>query len=185
MQYVSLTVRLGMAKSVEEVGSVLPSRLAGLRVLAVDDNATNRRIHGRDAVGLAHETCCRRRRPLGHDPIAAGDRRFTALFAGDHRREHARYGRIRFGGGNSQASTVVRHHGRDADLGRPKGRCGTLPPTRGCRLPTKPIGEAELLEAILRVLGSSAQINGPALVTRHALREEKARSGSCWRRTTR
>ncbi|MGA2076781.1 MAG: ATP-binding protein, partial [Terriglobia bacterium] len=38
------TTRLGVAKSVDEVGSVLPSRLADLRVLAVDDNATNRRI---------------------------------------------------------------------------------------------------------------------------------------------
>ncbi len=38
---------------------------------------------------------------------------------------------------------------------------------------TKPIGEAELLDAILHVLGSNAQSKGPALVTRHTLREEK------------
>jgi two-component system, sensor histidine kinase and response regulator len=38
---------------------------------------------------------------------------------------------------------------------------------------TKPIGESELLDAILRVLGSNPQTKGPELVTRHSLREEK------------
>ena len=38
---------------------------------------------------------------------------------------------------------------------------------------TKPIGETELLDAILRVLGSNPQIKAPGLVTRHTLREEK------------
>ena len=131
------TVRLGMAKSVEEVGSVLPSRLAGLRVLAVDDNATNRRImeemlwgwRMRPAVAEgAHAAMTRLQQ-------AIADALPFSLVITDV--EHARYGRIRFGGGNSQASTVVRYHRRDADLGRPKGRCGTLPPTRGWRLPHK------------------------------------------------
>ena len=39
---------------------------------------------------------------------------------------------------------------------------------------TKPIGEAELLEAVLRVLGSSrSRATEAALVTRHSLRDEK------------
>jgi CheY-like chemotaxis protein len=37
---------------------------------------------------------------------------------------------------------------------------------------TKPVGEAELLEAVLRVLGSQRTMAKPALVTRHSMREE-------------
>jgi signal transduction histidine kinase/CheY-like chemotaxis protein/streptogramin lyase len=38
---------------------------------------------------------------------------------------------------------------------------------------TKPIGQAELLDAVLRVAGSKRYTQKPALVTRHSLREER------------
>ena len=38
---------------------------------------------------------------------------------------------------------------------------------------TKPVGQAELLDAVLRVAGSKRSTEKPALVTRHSLREER------------
>ena len=167
------TVRLGLARPSNVAGPVLPSRLANLRVLAVDDNATNRRILEEMLWGW-------RMNPAVADGAQAAMTRLEqALDAGmpfsllltdvnmpgtdgfglvEEIRKHPRL----------SATTVVMltSAGQRGDA----ARCQQL--GVGAYL-TKPIGEAELLDAILHVLGSNPQMQAPALVTRHSLREEK------------
>jgi signal transduction histidine kinase/CheY-like chemotaxis protein len=168
------TVRLAVAKSVDEAGSVVPSRLADLRVLAVDDNATNRRI-------LEEMMWAWRMRPsVAEGAQAAMIRMQQAIDDGtpfslvitdvnmpgtdgfglvEEIRKHPRL--------SDTTIVMLTSAGQRGDA----ARCRQL--NVGAYL-TKPIGETELLDAILRVLGSKPQIKGPGLVTRHTLREEKS-----------
>ena len=167
------TVRLGLARASDVAGPVLPSRLANLRVLAVDDNATNRRILEEMLWGW-------RMNPAVADGAhAAMIRLEQALDAGmpfsllltdvnmpgtdgfglaEEIRKHPRLA--------GTTIVMLTSTGQRGDA----ARCQQL--GVGAYL-TKPIGEAELLDAILHVLGSSPEMKAPALVTRHSLREEK------------
>jgi signal transduction histidine kinase/CheY-like chemotaxis protein len=168
------TTRLGVAKSVDEVGSVLPSRLADLRVLAVDDNATNRRIleemmwgwRMRPSVAEgAHAAMIRLQQATDDgtpfslvitDVNMPGTDGFGLV---EEIRKHPRL--------SDTTIVMLTSAGQRGDA----ARCRQL--GVGAYL-TKPIGETELLDAILRVLGSNPQIKVPGLVTRHTLREEKS-----------
>jgi signal transduction histidine kinase/DNA-binding response OmpR family regulator len=167
------TVRLGMANSVDEVGSVLPSRLAGLRVLAVDDNATNRRImeemlwgwRMRPAVAEGAQAAMIRLQQAIADSLPYSlvitDVNMPGMDGFGLVEEIRKHPRL-----SETTVVMLTSAGQKGDA----ARCRQL--GVGAYL-TKPIGEAELLDAILHVLGSNAQSKGPALVTRHTLREEK------------
>jgi len=168
------TMRLGVAKSVDEVGSVLPSRLADLRVLAVDDNATNRRIleemmwgwrmrpsvaEGAQAAMIRLQQAIDDGTPFSlvvTDVNMPGTDGFGLV---EEIRKHPRL--------SDTTIVMLTSAGQRGDA----ARCRQL--SVGAYL-TKPIGETELLDAILRVLGSNPQIKAPGLVTRHTLREEKS-----------
>jgi len=167
------SVRLGVAKSVDEVESVLPSRLAELRVLAVDDNATNRRILEEMMWGWrmrpaaaegAHAAMIRLQQAIDDgtpfsllitDVNMPGTDGFGLV---EEIRKHPLL--------SDTTIVMLTSAGQQGDA----ARCRQL--NVGAYL-TKPIGETELLDAILRVLGSKPQIKAPGLVTRHTLREEK------------
>ena len=166
-------VRLGVAESCEPAGPALPLSLADVRVLAVDDNATNRRILEEMLWGW------RMKPTLAEGAHAALSLLEQALDAGtpfslvltdvnmpemdgfDLVEEIRRHPRL------SDATIVMlTSAGQRGDA----ARCRQLGVAAYL---TKPIGESELLDAILRVLASKPQTKGPALVTRHSLREEK------------
>jgi signal transduction histidine kinase/CheY-like chemotaxis protein len=167
------TVRLGVANSVDEVGSVLPSRLAGLRVLAVDDNATNRRImeemlwgwRMRPAVAEGAQAAMIRLQQAIADALP-----YSLVITDVNMPGMDGFGLVEEIRKHPQLSDTTIVMLTSAGQRGDAARCREL--GVGAYL-TKPIGEAELLDAILHVLGSSAQIKGPALVTRHTLREEK------------
>ena len=167
------TVRLGMANSSDEIGSVLPSRLAGLRVLAVDDNATNRRImeemlwgwRMRPAVAEgAHAAMIRLQQAIADATpfsLVITDVNMPGMDGFGLAEEIRKHPEL-----SDTTIVMLTSAGQRGDA----ARCRQL--GVGAYL-TKPIGEAELLDAILHILGSNAQSKGPALVTRHTLREEK------------
>ena len=166
-------VRLGLATSSKAAAPVMPSSLANLRVLAVDDNATNRRIleemlrgwrmnpalaDGAQAAMMHLEQALDAGMPFSlllTDVNMPGTDGFGLV---ERIRKHPRL--------SGTTVVMLTSAGQRGDA----ARCQQL--GVGAYL-TKPIGEAELLDAILHVLGSNAQSKGPALVTRHTLREEK------------
>ena len=167
------TVRLGVAESCEPAGPALPSSLADLRVLAVDDNATNRRIleemlwgwrmkptlaEGANAALSLLEQALDAGMPFS---LVLTDVNMPEMDGFDLVEEIRRHPRL------SDATIVMlTSAGQRGDA----ARCRQLGVAAYL---TKPIGESELLDAILRVLASKPQTKGPALVTRHSLREEK------------
>ena len=167
------TVRLGVAACFDPTGPAPPSSLADLRVLAVDDNATNRRILEEMLWGW------RMKPALAEDAQTALTRMEQALNAG------APFALVLTdvnmpGMDGFDLVELIRKHPRLSDativMLTSAGQRGDAARCRQLGVAaylTKPIGETELLEAILRVLGSNPQIKGPALVTRHTLREEK------------
>jgi len=167
------TVRLGVAESVEAAGPVLPSRLADLRVLAVDDNATNRRILEEMLWGWRMKPALAEGAQAALARLEQGlktGKPFSLVLTDVNMPGMDGFGlveEIRKHSGLSDTTIVMlTSAGQRGDA----ARCRELGVSAYL---TKPIGEAELLDAILRVLGSSPQMKGPALVTRHSLREDK------------
>jgi PAS domain S-box-containing protein len=148
--------------------------LKGMRVLVVDDNATNRRIletllagwdmrpdmaaGAQEAYDLLHRSL-----EAGDPfPLALVDARMPEVdgfqFADRIRRTPAL---------SKMILVLLTSAGERGDGVRCRqlGIDGYL---------TKPAGEEELLEAILHAVGCRAQASTPALVTRHSLREGKS-----------
>ena len=167
------TMRLGIAASVGPAGPALPSSLADLRVLAVDDNATNRRILAEMLWGWrmkpvvaenaqAALSCLEQAQAAGAPfSLVVTDANMPGMDGFDLVEQIRKHPQL------SDATVVMlTSAGQRGDAARCRefGVAAYL---------TKPIGETELLDAMLRVLASKPQIKGPALVTRHSLREEK------------
>ena len=148
--------------------------LQGLRVLVVDDNATNRRIlegvleyfemtpvlvdGGLAALAALHEA----KRVGDPFPLVLTDAQMPGMDG------FTLVERIRedpsLAGATIMMLTSSGQRG-DAARCRELGVAAYL---------TKPIGQADLLEALLRVLGSRSQaVDRPRLVTRHSLRESR------------
>jgi PAS domain S-box-containing protein len=168
------TARFGRAKAGVAPKKTSPVTLQGVPVLIVDDNATNRRVMDETLSFWGMKTC-----------LAADG--FQALMVLKHARES----------GNPILFVLTDAHMPMMDgfrlteeIRREPQLAGTLVTmvTSGgqvgdaarCRelgisaYLTKPVRQADLLEAIVRVLGSKARAEDTAsLVTRHSLRENR------------
>ncbi len=165
------TAVFGVVKSAREPLPVERDRLKGMRVLVVDDNLTNRRIldrllsswgmepvmgeDGAQALQIlkqAHET----QQPF---PLVLTDAQMPNMdgfqLAEEMRNCHSLTGTVLM----MLTSTGKRG---DAARCRQLGIAAYL---------TKPVGQAELLDSLLRVAGSSKSSKDQPLVTRHTLRE--------------
>jgi signal transduction histidine kinase/DNA-binding response OmpR family regulator/HPt (histidine-containing phosphotransfer) domain-containing protein len=148
--------------------------LRGLRVLVVDDNATNRRIlegvlehyemapvlvdSGSAALAALHEA-----KQIGDlFPLVLTDAQMPEMDG------FTLVERIREDPALAAATIMMlTSSGQRGDA----ARCRALGVAAYL---TKPIGQADLLEALLRVLGSRSQaVDRPRLVTRHSLRESR------------
>lgn len=172
------TAKFGWAaKPASENDGALPQELAGLRVLVVDDNQTNRRLlsemlaawgmkpEGVESATAALETmnrACSSTTPFrlvltdAHMPTVDG------FELAERIRSHPEIQK------DLPLVMMLTSAGQRGDA----ARCRNLGIAAYL---TKPIRKSELHEAILKVLGNGqAQPNGADLVTRHSLREEKA-----------
>jgi CheY-like chemotaxis protein len=167
------TARFGVAKSSEPSAPAPESSLIDKRVLVVDDNATNRRI-------LEEILRSWRMKPtLAADGHEALSRLEQALVAGTPFSLVLTDANMPEMDGFELAEQVRSHSGVAGATIVMLTSAGKRGDAARCRqlgvatYLTKPIGEAELLDTLLRVLGSRSQQTEPALVTRSGLRETK------------
>jgi two-component system sensor histidine kinase/response regulator len=169
------TARLGALSSSAPIVPAEKSGLADVRVLVVDDNRTNRRIleemlRGWRITTAVAEGACVALSCL-EQALEAGEP-FHLVITDANMPEMDGFAlaeKIRERPGLSGATIIMMltSAGQRGD----GARCRELGVAAYL---TKPIGEAELLEAVLRVLGSPrSRATEPALVTRHSLRDEK------------
>jgi len=168
------TARFGRAKPGAHPAKTSPVTLHGVSVLIVDDNATNRRVMDETLSFWGMKTC-----------LAADG--FQALMALKHALES----------GNPMALVLTDAHmplmdgfrlaeeihrepklaGTPITMVTSGGQVGDAARCRELGISaylTKPVRQADLLEAIVRVLGSKARTELAApLVTRHYLRENR------------
>jgi signal transduction histidine kinase/DNA-binding response OmpR family regulator len=166
------TANFGISKAVGSPMPVEKAQLQGMRALVVDDNLTNRRILERLLTGW------------GMKPTLADDGQQALQTLAQALEAHQPFSLVLTDanmpgmdgfqlaeeiGNNPQlcsATVMMLTSGGqvgDAARCRELGVAGYL---------TKPVGQAELLDAVLRVAGSKHSAEKPALVTRHSLREE-------------
>jgi CheY-like chemotaxis protein len=148
------------------------AQLLGKRALVVDDNLTNRRVLERMLAGWGMKPTVAE---SGQQALASLTRAmeihqpFALVLTDANMPEMDGFQlaeEIRKNPHLSRAPIMMLTSGGqrgDAARCRELGLAGYL---------TKPVGQAELLDAVLRVTGSQGSIEKPALVTRHSLREE-------------
>ena len=166
------TTFLGVGKQREQIIPAQSSSLAGVSVLVVDDNTTNRRILEEMLRGWRMKPTLAEnaRMALSSLEEAQEDGKFFSLVLTDVNMPEmdgfALVERIRQNPRMSAASIIMlTSAGQRGDA----ARCRQL---EVAAYLTKPVGQSELLDAILRVLGARASETQPcALVTRHSLRE--------------
>jgi signal transduction histidine kinase/DNA-binding response OmpR family regulator/streptogramin lyase len=157
-------------------GSPLPvdkARLKGMRALVVDDNLTNRRVlecmlagWGMKPAVAEHGTEALRTLVQASE----ANQPFSLVLTDACMPHMNGFQLAEEIGKNPQLSgttiMMLSSAGQRGDAARCRelGLAGYL---------TKPVGQAELLDAVLRVAGSKRSTEKPALVTRHLLREEK------------
>jgi two-component system, sensor histidine kinase and response regulator len=169
------TVRLDLASPPwEQTSRASAGSLYGLAVLVVDDNATNRRILGEilSSWGMHPTTTAGGAEALANLEQAREDGKPYPLIITDAQMPEM------------DGFTLIERIKQDPQLAGATIMMLTSAGQRGdggrCRglgvsaYLTKPIGESELLEAVLRVLPTQGESKTlPALVTRHSLREER------------
>jgi PAS domain S-box-containing protein len=168
------TVRFGQAKAGAQPRKTSPVTLHGVLVLIVDDNATNRRVMDETLSFWGMNTC------------AAADG-FQALMALKQAQESGKPfqlvltdAHMPMMDGFRLAEEIKREPhlaGTPITMVTSGGQVGDAARCRELGIAaylTKPVRQADLLEAIVRVLGSKAQATElGALVTRHSLRENR------------
>ena len=166
------TASLGVGRAAEVPQSMTAAALAGLRVLVVDDNATNRRIVQEMLSNWGMLPTLADSGPAALECVARAEAPFALILTD-------------FMMPGMDGLTLVEQLRRLPSLaGEPKIVVLTSAGQRGdaarCRelgvaaYLTKPLGQSELLDCIVRVLGASCAGTRPAaLVTHHALREQK------------
>ena len=167
------TASFGISKAAGSPKPVDKAQLKGMRVLVVDDNLTNRRILERLLAGWgmkptladngrqALETLAQAREAHKPFPLVLTDGNMPEMDGFQLAEE------IRKNPELSGATVMMLTSGGqrgDAARCRELGLAGYL---------TKPVGQGELLDAVLRVAGSKGSTEKPAVVTRHSLREER------------
>ena len=166
------TASLGVGKAAEPPQAMATTTLAGLGVLVVDDNATNRRILQEMLSNWGMLPTMAESGPSALDCVKQAEAPFALILTD-------------FNMPDMDGFTLVEQlrHGPHPAV-EPKIVVLTSAGQRGdaarCRelgvaaYLTKPLGQSELLDCIVRVLGTSRTATGPAaLVTHHTLREEK------------
>jgi signal transduction histidine kinase/CheY-like chemotaxis protein len=167
------TARFGISKAAGPPLPVEKTQLKGMRALVVDDNQTNRCIlerllitwdmkptlvdNGEQALEILSQAL-EAHQPF---PLVLTDDDMPEMDGFQLAREIRKNPKL------SGATVMMLASGGqrgDAARCRELGLAGYL---------TKPVGQAELLDALLRVTGSKRSGEKPALVTRHSLREER------------
>jgi signal transduction histidine kinase/CheY-like chemotaxis protein/ligand-binding sensor domain-containing protein len=166
------TPNFGISKLVESSKPAEEAQLNGMRVLVVDDNLTNRRILERFLVGWGLQPTLTDNGQQALDTLAQAldaQQPFPLVLTDSHMPEmdgfqlaEAIRKNPELAGATIMMLTSAGKRG-DAARCRELGLAGYL---------TKPVGRGELLEAVLRVVGSKPSAENPALATRRSLREE-------------
>jgi GAF domain-containing protein/CheY-like chemotaxis protein/HPt (histidine-containing phosphotransfer) domain-containing protein len=168
-----VTARFGLARRAVALTPVSPERLRGLRVLVVDDNATNRRILVEMLAGA------------GARPIAAESGPAALGVADGAMAEGATFAVVLLDAqmpeldGFAVAERIRRHPATAGAAILMLSSSGQLGDATRCRelglagYLTKPVTQAELWEAICVALGTP--VPRETLVTRHMLRERRRR----------
>ncbi|HXX22352.1 MAG TPA: response regulator [Terriglobia bacterium] len=168
------TARFGQAKPGAHPARTSPVTLHGVAVLIVDDNATNRRVMDETLSFWGMKTC-----------LAADG--FQALMVLKHAQESGNPipllltdAHMPLMDGFRLAAEIKREPqlaGTQVTMVTSGGQVGDAARCRELGISaylTKPVRQADLLEAIVRVLGSNARAEeAGALVTRHSLRENR------------
>jgi len=166
------TARFGIARTSTSPLPVEKAQLKGLRALVIDDNLTNRQILKRLLAGWGMKTtladnCWQALEILAqalkaHKPFALvlTDGNMPEMDGFQFAEEIRENPHL-----SSATIMMLTSDGQRGDAARCRelGLAGYL---------TKPVGQAELLEAVLRVAASKGFTDKPSLVTRHSLREE-------------
>jgi PAS domain S-box-containing protein len=166
------TARFGISKRAGSLAAQM-TKLVGMRALIVDDNRTNRRF----LEALLSD--------WGIKPTLAGDGREALAILTQGFETHTPYSLVLTDANmpemdGFQLAEKIRQNPQlsettvmmltsagqrgDAVRCRELGMAGYL---------TKPVGQNELLDAILRVVGSKDPMEPPVLVTQHSLREDR------------
>ncbi|HEV2500471.1 MAG TPA: PAS domain-containing protein [Terriglobia bacterium] len=172
------TARCGLSETVCVPGeSVDESALKGIRVLVVDDNATNRQILGETLERMGARSLMVESAAAALEALEQSQKEgapFKLILSDVHMPEKDGFQLAQQIQGNPQLSSgiimMLSSSGQRGDA----ARCRSLGISAYL---TKPISRADLRKAILKVLGEpasvgSAQAYGKPLVTRHSLREE-------------
>jgi two-component system sensor histidine kinase/response regulator len=166
------TAKFGVSKTNEPPVPLDETQLEGMRVLVVDDNLTNRRIlecmlagwgmkpvlAGNGAEALVNLVeAAEANQPF---PLVLTDAGMPDMDGFELAEEIRKNPKL-----SCTTVLMLTSAGQRGDAARCRqlGLEGYLP---------KPVGQSELLDAVLRVAGSKRLAAKPALVTRHSLREE-------------
>jgi len=159
----------------QAAGSPLPmeeTQLQGMRALVVDDNLTNRRVLERMVAAWGMKPTLAEDGPQALECLARAveaHQPFALVLTDSDMPEMDGFQLVEEIRKNPQLPTaaivMLTSGGQRGDAARCRelGLAGYL---------TKPVGQAELLELVLRVVGSMGFTDKPPLVTRHTLREE-------------
>ena len=168
------TARFGRAQASVTPKRTSPVTLRGVPVLVVDDNATNRRVMDETLSFWGMRTC------LAADGFQAMMLLKNALESGNPIPLVLTDAHMPMMDGFRLAEEIKRDPRLTGTLVTMVTSGGQVGDAARCRelgiaaYLTKPVRQADLLEAIVRVLGSRAQAEGPPpLVTRHSLRENR------------
>jgi signal transduction histidine kinase/CheY-like chemotaxis protein/streptogramin lyase len=166
------TARFGISKAAESPLPVEMTQLTGMRVLVVDDNLTNRCILERVLAGW------------GMMPPLAENGRQALISLAQAVEAYKPFALVLSDANMPEMDGFQLAEEMRKNPGLPNAPIMMLTscPQRGdaarCRelslagYLTKPVVQADLLQAILRVVGSRGFMDKPSLVTRHSLREE-------------
>ena len=166
------TANFGISKAAESPKPAERAQLKGMRALVVDDNLMNRRILQRFLASWGMQPTLAENGQQALESLAQAmdaHQPFPLVLTDGHMREMDGFQlaeEIRKNPELSGATIIMlTSAGQRCDAARCRelGLAGYL---------TKPVGQAELLEAVLRVVGSKRTTEKPALVTRHSMREE-------------
>jgi CheY-like chemotaxis protein len=167
------TASFGFAKASRPPLPLEEAQLLGMRALVVDDNLTNRRILERLLTGWGMKATLAEN---GQQALASlaqavdAHKPFALVLTDADMPEIDGFQLVEEIRKNPQLAGValmmLTSGGQRGDAARCRelGLAGYL---------TKPVGQAELLEAVLRVVASKDSTEKPSLVTRHSLREER------------